>query len=175
MRLPASLTFIAAMLIAACTTPHSMHGGSPHILTAACKGQDTEADCYIVVDAWMTASDSCAAEVVKSQETVAFKKNAPDKWIQWKLTDSSVDENFRFTGNGIAPKSTPADNATKWRANFTNGGTIQNDKVFRWKNLNSSSVTTTSDYLYMVSVELRRPHLAPLACKLQDPVIRNQR
>lgn len=175
MRMFPLVTAVSVLMTVGCSPPKAGDEVSASTRPPACKAKDSAADCSIVVDAWMNTDGSCEAAVVKSQSTVGFKKDAKDKSIEWTLTESAQDDGYRFTSKGIDPKTTPADNVANWNKNFKGGGTTHGDSVFKWKNLNSDSLSPAIDYLYMVAVELRRPHLAPLPCKLQDPVIRNQR
>ena len=151
-----------------------MSEGSPSIASAACKSKDTDSNCHVLVDVWPKDSGGCEVEVIRSQTTVGFAKDAKDKWVEWELTASAASAGFRFAKNGIEPKTTPADNVANWNNNFRNGGADHGGKQFKWKNLNDPRETKAVDYLYMVTVELQRPNAPALTCT-QDPVIRNQR
>jgi hypothetical protein len=164
----------AALFAVGCTPPRSMHSGTGVARAAACKAKDSAADCSILVDAVLREKDNtCVVTVVLSQQTVGFKKDAKDKWIEWELTESASDEGFRFVSDGIAPKAAPAGNIDRWNRNFKNGGADHGGKQFKWKNGNDPAQAGT-DYEYMVTVELRRPPAPAVVC-MQDPVIRNQR
>jgi len=167
-------TSIGALLAAACTPHMGVSDGSPSIASAACEAKGSNSDCHILVDAWIKDDGGCEVAVIRSQDTVGFKKDATDKWIEWELAASAANAGFRFSGNGIEPKPTPADNVRRWNDNFRNGGANHGGKQFKWKNLNDPRVTAAVDYRYMVNVELRRPSAPAVTCK-QDPVIRNER
>jgi hypothetical protein len=151
-----------------------MKHSTPH---PACKGQDNTADCYILVDAHFdAAANRCSVGVVPSQSDVGFKNGAKDKWVQWMLTESAADAGFRFTRNGIDPKSSPPGstaNVAAWNRNFSSGGADHGGDQYKWKNANDA-MQAGNDYFYLVTVELRRPGLPTVTCT-QDPVIRNQR
>ena len=168
---------VIAMFLAGCGAHMTSDGESVSARSASCKSADSDSDCSIVVDAWMNGDGTCSAEVIKSQEKVGFKKNAKDKWVEWEFTAAAEDAGFRFPSNGIEPKSTPEGNAANWAANFgTQGGAVGNGKRFKRKNTNDPRAQPIAiEYFYMVNVELQRPPLAPLPCKPQDPVIKNQR
>jgi hypothetical protein len=174
MRMIAVATAISALLASACTHHQGLAQGSPPIASAACKPTDTDSDCHILVDVWPKDGGGCEVAVVRSQHTVGFKKDARDKRIEWALTSSAESAGFRFSSNGIEPKTTPAGNETRWNDNFKNGGPDHGGRQFKWKNLNDPRVTAAVDYHYMVNVELRRPPAPPITCS-QDPLIRNQR
>lgn len=165
---------IAALLAAACTPHMGVPGDIKPAASAPCKSKDTDSDCHILVDVWPKDGGGCEVAVIRSQTTVGFAKNARDKWVEWELTASAVSTGFRFTRNGIEPKTTPADNVDKWNSNFKNGGPDHGGRQFKWKNQNDPRETRAVDYLYMVTVELQRPGAPALTCT-QDPVIRNQR
>jgi hypothetical protein len=164
-----TLVAAAAVLLAACSSPRMMHGAS----AAACKKKDNSADCAILVDVSLNAAETaCTAKVLDSQLDVGFSKNSRDKWIEWMLSESS-DERAGFTRDGIAPKTTPSGNETRWNDNFKNGGASHGGRQFKWKNLNDPAQAGTA-YEYMVKVEVRLNGGRTLSCQ-QDPVIRNQR
>jgi hypothetical protein len=166
--------FIAALLAAACAPHMGASGGFAAQKSGACKSQGTTSDCDIVVDAWSTGDNSCDAAVLTSQQLVGFDKNAKNKKIEWRFTEKAEDDGFRFLPNGIEPKSTPTGNARNWNDNFE-ADTVAGGKTIKLKNTNKQSQPNTVDYHYLVRVQWERPHLAPVACNVRDPVIRNQR
>ncbi len=167
------VTFLSALMYVGCT-PHMAMSSDAEAKDASCKSSNSSSDCYIVVDAWLEEDGSCTAAVLKSQEMVEFKKDARDKKIEWRFSDTAEHDGYRFLPNGIEPKATPSGNIDNWNDNF-DADMIGGGKKFKLKNKNKASQPHTIDYFYKVRVQLERPHLAPLTCKVQDPVIRNRR
>jgi hypothetical protein len=175
------LAFAAAALLAAgCASKDSIHsqGFTTAAADEACQPSDNAANCYILVDAWYDKGEKkCTVEVVGSQRDVGFERgaNGQDKTIRWKLTDSAEKAGFLFVA--VQPKYTSPgspENAARWGTNFSNGGTEQSGKRYRWKNANKDAQAGT-DYYYLVTVQLPQPAPAIDVACTYDPVIRNQR
>lgn len=160
-----SLLMAVAVLVGGCQSDmpvQHFEDAKSDIPGSKCKGQDNDSDCKILVN--IERSDSgCTVKVLDTQYTVGFKKGSGDKSIWWRI-DSAPPGEYRFTADGITPKST----TIGWADNFKSPKLSEGGREFRWKNKNDPH-QAGREYAYDIKVI----NEAGVKCQ-QDPIIKNQ-